>query len=150
MTILTHKANNRITMRAAVVIGVTMMTLVASGCNNAQQAALSQSLINGARDSAGARPLGWDTTAANKAQAWADHMAAVYSLSHSNLSDGMGGGWTYLGENVAVASSVADAHNALMRSPGHRANILASKFTSVGVGVSERNGQVFVAQVFRG
>lgn len=39
------------------------------------------------------------------------------------------------GENLAGASTVERAHNALMNSPGHRANILNSSFTHVGIGI---------------
>jgi uncharacterized protein YkwD len=40
------------------------------------------------------------------------------------------------GENVAKHQSAANAHAALMKSPGHRANILDPQFTVVGVGAA--------------
>lgn len=39
------------------------------------------------------------------------------------------------GENIAYAPSVELAHNGLMRSPGHRANILSTDYHRVGFGV---------------
>ncbi len=39
------------------------------------------------------------------------------------------------GENLAYAATVDLAHNGLMRSPGHRANILEVDFGTVGIGV---------------
>lgn len=39
------------------------------------------------------------------------------------------------GENLALAPDVDMAHNGLMNSPGHRANILSSDFNKVGIGV---------------
>jgi uncharacterized protein YkwD len=36
---------------------------------------------------------------------------------------------------LAYAASVDLAHNGLMRSPGHRANILSADFGQVGIGV---------------
>jgi uncharacterized protein YkwD len=39
------------------------------------------------------------------------------------------------GENLALAPTVEVAHNGLMNSPGHRANILNPSFGRVGIGV---------------
>lgn len=41
------------------------------------------------------------------------------------------------GENIAYNSSIKGAHEAFMNSPGHRANILNSNYTHVGVGIKE-------------
>ncbi|MGQ9823835.1 MAG: CAP domain-containing protein [Desulfotomaculales bacterium] len=58
--------------------------------------------------------------------------------------------WT-AGENLAGAPSVEVAHQSLMNSSGHRANILNPSFTQVGIGVAEGNvyGKIFV-QMFIG
>jgi len=49
------------------------------------------------------------------------------------------------GENLALAPSVDIAHDGLMNSPGHRANILTPEFGRVGIGVvsSETYGRMF-------
>jgi len=39
------------------------------------------------------------------------------------------------GENIALAQSLSIAHNGLMNSPGHRANILNPAFGHVGIGI---------------
>ncbi len=39
------------------------------------------------------------------------------------------------GENIAGNQTVAAAHDALMNSPGHRANILKADYTHVGIGI---------------
>jgi uncharacterized protein YkwD len=39
------------------------------------------------------------------------------------------------GENLALAPTLQVAHNGLMKSPGHRANILAKDFGRVGIGI---------------
>jgi uncharacterized protein YkwD len=39
------------------------------------------------------------------------------------------------GENLALAPTVEIAHKGLMKSPGHRANILSPAFRKVGIGV---------------
>lgn len=43
--------------------------------------------------------------------------------------------YTAAGENLALAQTLQIAHNGLMHSPGHRANILNPAYTKVGIGV---------------
>lgn len=47
------------------------------------------------------------------------------------------GGVTFLsaGENLALAQTLAQAHDGLMHSPGHRANILQPQFGRLGIGI---------------
>lgn len=55
------------------------------------------------------------------------------------------------GENLAINNSVAAAETAFMKSSGHRANILNSSYTDVGIGVvHSSNGSVYVVQEFIG
>lgn len=56
----------------------------------------------------------------------------------------------WAGENVARAASIQEAEEALMRSPGHRANILAPEATHLGVGVAAGRGddRWLVTQIF--
>jgi len=62
-------------------------------------------------------------------------------------------GITYLaaGENLAGAPSVETAHQNLMNSPWHRANILNSSFTEIGIGVvsGSQYGKIFVQEFIR-
>jgi uncharacterized protein YkwD len=54
------------------------------------------------------------------------------------------------GENLALAQSLAIAHEGLMKSPGHRANILNGTFGRVGIGI--QNGGFYglmITQNFR-
>jgi uncharacterized protein YkwD len=54
-----------------------------------------------------------------------------------------------VGENVAHARSLWEAHEALLESPSHRANVLAGRFTRVGIGVAhDADGSVWVTQLF--
>jgi uncharacterized protein YkwD len=57
--------------------------------------------------------------------------------------------YSFAGENLALAPTVATAHNGLMNSEGHRENILEEGFTQMGIGVIDNgvNGKMFV-QVF--
>ena len=60
-------------------------------------------------------------------------------------------GYAYLGvgENIAHHSTVEKSEAAFMSSPGHRANILGSQWTKVGVGVCvDQNGFVYATQIF--
>ena len=53
------------------------------------------------------------------------------------------------GENVAMNSSLEDAHRRLMASPGHRANILNGGFTQAGFSVvNDESGTLYVTQNF--
>ncbi|MFQ5599183.1 MAG: CAP domain-containing protein [Candidatus Krumholzibacteriia bacterium] len=58
-----------------------------------------------------------------------------------------------LGENIAIGHDVHEAEEALMRSPGHRMNLLDPHFTHVGVGVvfdvdAQGKRRVYVTQNF--
>ena len=53
------------------------------------------------------------------------------------------------GENLAINTNVTAAETAFMNSSGHRANILNSNYTEVGVGVRTNSaGSVYVVQEF--
>lgn len=54
------------------------------------------------------------------------------------------------GENLALAQTLAIAHNGLMNSPGHRANILRPAFGRVGIGILDGGIYgIMVTQNFR-
>jgi uncharacterized protein YkwD len=57
------------------------------------------------------------------------------------------GGVTFraAGENLALAPTVDVAHEGLMNSPGHRANILNPSFHRIGIGVADggMHGKMF-------
>jgi uncharacterized protein YkwD len=79
----------------------------------------------------------------------AARMAARNRLYHNPKLATSVRNYRWVGENVGYGPSVAKLHTALMRSPGHRANILDRDYTEVGVGVVYRNGRIWVAEVFR-
>ncbi|HVL82098.1 MAG TPA: CvpA family protein [Actinomycetota bacterium] len=54
------------------------------------------------------------------------------------------------GENLAIAPSVSMAHDGLMRSPGHRRNILDPEFTSLGIGIYNGPRGLIATQQFCG
>jgi len=64
------------------------------------------------------------------------HTSPTYGSPFDMMRDA---GVSYLaaGENLAGAPAVSLAHESLMASSGHRANILRGIFTHIGVGVVE-------------
>jgi uncharacterized protein YkwD len=58
--------------------------------------------------------------------------------------------FTTAGENLALAPTIPVAHNGLMNSPGHRANILRREFGRVGIGVMDGGMRgLMISQEFR-
>ena len=133
-------------MRAGVATLVVAAISLAACLNSQQQVAFD--LVNGARADAGLSALALDPIAQTKAQAWAEHLAASGSLRHSNLSDGMDGGWRRLAENVGYGSSVDEIQRRFMDSSQHRQNVLDGRFTHLGVGVARGGGNTYVVLVF--
>lgn len=106
-------------------------------------------VLNEERAAHNLRPLENNSDLGIKAQRWADTIAQEGRLVHSNLASELNSGWHIVGENLAVASSVEEAHQMLMDSPSHRANILNPHFTHVGIGVTQRTGHMYwIVQVF--
>ena len=112
--------------------------------------------LNHERASYGLSALQWDDHAANAARAHAQLLAENGKLSHqfsgeASLPERLGGTgarFTVSAENVARTEFLEDVHPALMRSSGHRANILSSSYNAVGIGVVENRGRFYVTQDF--
>jgi uncharacterized protein YkwD len=134
--------------RLLVLLAGLVVVLLSAACSPAETTAFKA--VNQLRDDNGLRWLDWNDAVHPKAQAWSEHMADEGELSHSTLADGVPAGWHALGENVAVAATVEQAMTALEQSPPHRANLLNGAFTSVAIGVVERDGRVWVTEVFVG
>ncbi|WP_371367233.1 hypothetical protein SRRS_12730 [Sporomusa rhizae] len=62
------------------------------------------------------------------------HQSPVYG-SPFDLMKAQGVTYKTAGENIAGNSSVEAAHTGLMNSPGHRANILNTQYTKIGIGI---------------
>lgn len=118
-----------------------------AGCLNPQQADAFDR-VNAERGSRGIHKLYEDPSATEKAQAWADHLAATGKLAHSHLPSGIAPGYTALGEIVGVGDSIAQVHQTYMGSSSHRAKILDRRWTTAGVGVAESGGRVYTVVVF--
>ena len=105
--------------------------------------------INGLRASRGLPTLSVSGELVGKARAWAAHMADAGGISHNpSLASGVSANWSKLGENVGVGATVDALHNAFVASPSHLANLVDPSYSFVGVGVVERNGQLYTSHVF--
>jgi len=103
--------------------------------------------INASRVAHGLRPLYFAPDLTRIAHAHSARMASRHRLYHSDLSRVCC--WRSVGENVGYGSTTYRVHAALMNSSGHRANILASRWTGVGVGVVKSGGYLWVTEIFR-
>jgi uncharacterized protein YkwD len=115
-------------------------------------------MLNEERRAQGLRPLQADPEVANVARAHSSDMFARGYFSH--VTPQGEDPFTRLhrsqvrfliaGENLAFARSLPMAHQGLMNSPGHRANILRSQFGRVGIGIVDggRYG-LMITQDFR-
>jgi uncharacterized protein YkwD len=57
--------------------------------------------------------------------------------------------YTYFGENLAIAPDIYQAHEGLMKSASHKANILSGKFSKAGIAVyGLKNGLVLLVEEF--
>ncbi len=135
--------------RSLGVLAVIMSgTLLLTACNP-QLEDRDAALVNALRKRVAVPALVRSAELNNKARAQADRMANAGRIFHStNLASGVSPGWTLIGENVAVAGSLESAQAALEKSPGHYANMTNRKFKQIGIGVTVKNGKVYVVQVF--
>lgn len=100
-------------------------------------------LLNDARAQNGLAPLRSDPQLQQVATAHSQEMLELGYFSHvsplhgspTDRLDAAHVTYTVAGENIAYAPSVDVAERGLMRSPGHRANILSNEYTRVGIGI---------------
>jgi len=103
--------------------------------------------INASRTARGLRALPIRSDLTYWAHRQSAAMAARHRLYHSDLSRVCC--YRAVGENVGYATTVYRVHQALMNSPGHRANILDTRWRGVGVGVVKSGGYLWVTEIFR-
>lgn len=135
-----------VALTASVVAAVP--ATAAAALSAEEQQFLSQ--VNGHRANVGLAPLRITADLTDAARAQSQRMASQNELFHTPDLGSAVGGWLRLGENVGYGGSVAVIDDALINSPGHRANILGSAFTQIGLGVVKAStGRVWVTQIFR-
>jgi uncharacterized protein YkwD len=115
-------------------------------------------LVNEERRKQGLSPLTVDPTLVGVGRAHSQDMFnrgyfSHYSLEGKTVSDRLktaGVHFLLAGENLALAQTLTIAHNGLMESPGHRANILQPRYGKIGIGVLD--GGIYglmITQVFK-
>jgi uncharacterized YkwD family protein len=130
-----------------------------SSANQKEQQMISA--VNEARRNAGLAELTVSSQLITAARAKSRDMADNNYFSHQSpvygdlagLMKRFGISYRAAGENLAMNSngSVSAAHNSLMGSAGHRANILSNKYTHIGIGIATRSdGTHYYTQLFVG
>lgn len=122
---------------------------------NSSYAAQVVSLVNAERARQGLSALTVSTTVQQAAQTRAGELQT--SFSHTRPSGAScftalteaGVSYARAGENIAYGQSTPEAVvQSWMSSSGHRANILSSSFTTIGIGCTVVNGTAYWAQLF--
>jgi hypothetical protein len=106
------------------------------------------SKINNERASRGIATLVWSSNLARIAQQHSQEMADNNSLYHNQNIGNEVSDWQELGENDGYGPSVDDLHQAFMNSPEHRANILDTGYTEVGIGTVWKGSTLWVTEDF--
>ncbi|MBA3391208.1 MAG: CAP domain-containing protein [Deltaproteobacteria bacterium] len=118
-------------------------------------------LVNRDRGAAGLHALLWDAKVADVARAHSSEMRRTKVVAHISPTTGSAADRVRVAklktalvlENVARAYGLGEAHNGLMNSPGHRANLMSTAATHIGIGVifgDDVSGrrEIFITQVF--
>ncbi len=105
--------------------------------------------INDVRAANGVVRLAEDYQASQVAQSWTQQMASTNVLSHNpNYRTQVTTSWFRIGENVGNGGSEATLFQAVLNSPGHRANLLRPEYNRVGIGQVILNGRTWTTHVF--
>ena len=108
--------------------------------------------VNAARKRTGVKPLHASSSLNTVALAWSKKQANAEAMSHNpKYTSQIPDGWHAAGENVAYGYTPAQVTRAWLDSKGHRANILRTAFTHIGIGVAcSDKGRPYFTQVFGG
>lgn len=113
-------------------------------------------LLNHERAANHLSELKWDDALFKAARQHALLMLDLNSMEHQLPGEpgleeritAAGARFTYIAENIAIGKDSATIHNGWMHSPGHRANILSPRVTSVGIAVVRGTAGLFAVQDF--
>ncbi len=149
-------ANNNGTVNSgSTTTGTTSSSTSSASVTTAEKNAVE--LMNADRRANGLSDLKVSSAVTAVARSHAQDMVNRKFFSHSNPdgktpSDRLkaaGISYSAVGENIAENTSVQAAETSFMNSSGHRANILNSNYTTVGIGVAyDSTGNVYVVQDF--
>lgn len=99
-----------------------------------------QANINALRASRGLNTLTVDGELQGTAQWWAGQMLANGTLAHDPGLGTSVTGWSHIGENVGIGSTVDATWQAFLNSPAHFGALIDPSYTAMGVGVVLDNG----------
>ncbi len=116
-------------------------TRPAASPDTMEQAMLA--MVNQERKKRDLVELRWDDRLATLAEAHSKDMLAKNYFAHedprgrtaADRAAKAGIVFMMIGENLAFAKTLSQAHDGLMKSPGHRENILRPEFRRVGIGI---------------
>jgi len=139
----------------------TLVIVAVVACNTvvlAFDAGQMLCMVNGERASRGLSNLGLDSRLTSVAQQHSDYQAEDQTLTHNDPAgdpgtrvQNAGYMWTSVAENIAEGqNSMQSCMDALMASPGHRANILGPSYTHFGAAVSDTGSVPYYTQDFAG
>jgi len=112
----------------------------------------SLAFVNQKRSENGSGGLSMDPDLTAAAEGWAAELVRSQELGHNpNLGDAVPDRFRTWGENVAYSSTADNIDQMWWESDGHRANILNSAYTSIGIAfVEDGSGTTWAVQVFGG
>ena len=139
-------------------VAAVLVVLALPAFSQQKPTAAEQTLIDAAnrdRKARGLQPLRWDRALAQDARLHAARMAKENTISHQFRGEPdfaararkAGASFTALAENVAEGPSVPGIHRQWMDSPHHRENLLDPELNAIGIGISQRGGLIFAAEV---
>ena len=137
---------------AIIAVAVAFLVVGAPGARAAGGSAESELAAdtNNARAGAGLPNYAYAGDLASVALGQAQRMANDGQIYHNpNLGTEVAN-WRNVAENVGAGPDVNSVQQALMASSSHRANILSSTYTELGIGTATGgDGRLYVAEVFR-
>ncbi|GAA2243570.1 hypothetical protein GCM10010401_15780 [Rarobacter faecitabidus] len=138
----------------ALILGVTCVTSTSAvALSNSDGRARLLKELNDLLVKQGLRPLTPSPALTSVAQKWTAQQYRQNTLAHNpKVGSLIPKNWRSWGENVGwalgYANNAVTIHQGWVDSPGHYANMTASKFTHVGIGYVEGKNGAYATQVF--
>lgn len=112
--------------------------------------------INADRTANGLAPLTLTKALSDGAYLKSKDMAVNNYFSHTSptygspfdMMNSLGISYSAAGENIALNTSVKGAYDAFMNSSGHRANILNTGYSKLGLGIYQKDNYLYITQWF--
>jgi len=138
----------RLPLAALVSVAVLVLPFAAAADSGSEGQFVADT--NSARSAHGLRHYAVSSDLTSVARRWAAHMAAHHQLAHNPSFTSQVCCWSRIGENVGVGPNVSAIQRAFMASSSHRASILSSSYTQIGVGTARgSDGKLYVDELFR-